>query len=326
MAESAYPFDTVPVYEAQWGEMAQLWARSGVVGTTRTSTDPTLRVTLGTGLTVNVAPGPAWVRGHYYTSDATVTRTGSTNTSTNPRIDRVVLRLDTTANTITPTIIEGTPATSPVPPALTRTATVHDIPLARMTCPGSGSAQNYTNLVDERQFTGPGVIVADVGGPSTSDVLPADPGALWYAPNAGRLAVGRSNGTWGLLSAPAPITVSLTGDTTVGDTEVVLATVTLPDLGCAYRVMAWAQCEVWAPAGTRADFWVRMGSSTGADLTMPGFGSATGDGGTAQCLPIANGPWQGQQIVYFVGRRVFGEGEPVALGPAGFVTVWQVPV
>lgn len=120
--------------------MARLWARTGaVVGAGLPA--------LGSGLQFIIPAGfEAWVQGFYYRNDSSsLTKTATANGSTLPRLDQLVLKLDRDANSITAQIKQGTPASSPVLPSLSTTlGGVWEMPLAYATCPGSGSAQNYS--------------------------------------------------------------------------------------------------------------------------------------------------------------------------------------
>src|SRR5690606_42083169 len=82
---------------------------------------------------VKVNPGYAVIRGHAVQSTATeVVPIAAASGAT--RYDRVVLRLDPTANTITLAFVEGTPGGGV--PALTQTDTgVYEFPLATVTIP-----------------------------------------------------------------------------------------------------------------------------------------------------------------------------------------------
>ncbi|WP_156893120.1 hypothetical protein [Actinokineospora enzanensis] len=143
MADEYFPFDGAPVYEGQWAGMAPLWAPDGLDARTPV-------VTLGSGLTFTIPSGlSGWVRGHRYRNTAAQAKTAAANTNSNPRIDRLVLKLDRSANSILPVIKVGTPSASPVAPALTQTDTLWELPMWRATCPGSGSAQNYSGLTPE---------------------------------------------------------------------------------------------------------------------------------------------------------------------------------
>lgn len=111
-----------------------------------------LAVTAGTGLSVKVAPGTAWVKGHYFNSDSTITKTLSPADSQNPRIDRIVLRNDWIANQITVEVIQGAPAASPSPPTLAiLEGTRWEMPLAQVYVAANASSISGSNITDERE-------------------------------------------------------------------------------------------------------------------------------------------------------------------------------
>lgn len=148
MAEASYPFGPDQVVgEDQWAKLAKLWSPSGIVAGSPLAT-------LGTGLSFIAPAGTrAAIRGFGYDNDTgAVTKTASTNTSTQARIDRFVARLDRSGGThsITLAIVQGTPGGTV--PALTQTDTVYEVPIARANCPGSGSAQNYNGLFFDTQW------------------------------------------------------------------------------------------------------------------------------------------------------------------------------
>jgi hypothetical protein len=101
-----------------------------------------------------VLAGDAVLRGFMLTSDATENKTiGAPDGQ--PRKDRVILRLDPTANAITPEVLAGTPAPSPSPPALTQTSTgVYEISLAVVTVNPGASAFVSGDIEDTRIFVG----------------------------------------------------------------------------------------------------------------------------------------------------------------------------
>lgn len=99
MSEFYGPFDAgsgASVTEDFWSVFAQTFARSGVIVGHRTE----LQVSAGSGLSVNVAGGGAWIIAQGYENTATKNLGIDSNTSGNTRIDRVVLRRDVTLNTI----------------------------------------------------------------------------------------------------------------------------------------------------------------------------------------------------------------------------------
>lgn len=84
-----------------------------------------------TGTSIDVLPGAALVQGAWYYSDDTETLAIAANASGNPRIDTIILRADYPAQTVRVAVLQGTPAASPTPPALTQVAGVMwEIPLA----------------------------------------------------------------------------------------------------------------------------------------------------------------------------------------------------
>lgn len=165
MAETSYPFDAGPgaaVTEDQWRRMARAWRPSGVIGNKSTAG---LVVTPGTGAALSLTVGEAWVDGFYYRNDADLMVNVPANTDPNPRINLAVLRLDPVANTVTTQIVQGTPAASPVAPALTQSDTgVWEEPVAEFTMPQSSLPQNPTSVVDRRR------IVPSSGAPTTENM------------------------------------------------------------------------------------------------------------------------------------------------------------
>lgn len=151
MAERSYPFDAgsgSAIVEDEWRRMARLWRPSGVIGVAGAAA---LRVTTGTGASLNIAAGDAIVEGFYYYNDAAVALSVPSNIDPKPRTNLVVLRLNPAANAINLAIVEGTPAVTPVAPGPTQVDTgIWEEPLYQFQMPGSGSPQNPTALVDRR--------------------------------------------------------------------------------------------------------------------------------------------------------------------------------
>lgn len=82
------------------------------------------------GQQVVVASGAALVNGWYYENTDSISFTIETPSS-NPRIDRIVVRLSTIGQIARLTKIVGTEAAVPTAPALTQSATIWDIPVAQ---------------------------------------------------------------------------------------------------------------------------------------------------------------------------------------------------
>lgn len=150
MAISAYPFDNQDTTEVQYSDLFRELQDSGVADTYggtgfQVSGDPG-------GMNVFVQPGFAIARGHAVLSTSVetlvVTPAGSSS-----RTDRVVLRLDPTANLISLAVVEGVPG-APAP-ALTQTdAGIYEIPLALVTVGANVSSIAADKVKDAREFLG----------------------------------------------------------------------------------------------------------------------------------------------------------------------------
>ncbi len=109
----------------------------------------------GDSMQTTVSPGGAVIGGYVYvlSDDGDEAKTFTHSPSgTADRIDRIVARLDlnTDQRSITLEVLEGTPAASPVPPALTRTPQVWELSLARVRIPASAVFVLPENVTDER--------------------------------------------------------------------------------------------------------------------------------------------------------------------------------
>jgi hypothetical protein len=148
-------------------------------------------------MTVNTAAGFAIVRGFMYSSDAVVTNTISASSS-NPRIDLIILRLDPSANSIVQAVLTGTPAASPSAPALNQTTTgIYEIEIGRVTVPALATSIASGNVKDTRNCLSHGVgiwttdqrptspTLGRLGWSTTNQVLEVWTGSAWKeaAPN-----------------------------------------------------------------------------------------------------------------------------------------------
>lgn len=177
MAETSGPFDGTDLTEAGWEAMLQHLV-DGVPGSPGSSNLSAV-ASGSTARGVDISAGSALVRGHWYQSSAVITKTSAANAAGASRIDRAVLRLHRTANTVTLELLQGT-AGSGVPPALTDNATTTERPLWRWTI--ANGATTATGLVDERQWLG------SLLRPATSANRPATPllGEICYESDTGR--------------------------------------------------------------------------------------------------------------------------------------------
>lgn len=121
----------------------------------------------GTGMTVTVAAGAALVKGQLYDRYTTGTvAIGASNTQ--PRKDLVVVRCwlndsgDPNEGRTELLVLPGTPAATPVPPALLNTSLVFDLLLATVDVPANAavisSGNVTTNAVYATPYIGPGSI------------------------------------------------------------------------------------------------------------------------------------------------------------------------
>lgn len=157
MAKEQYGFfdstagDAREYADADMSRFTRILARSGV-----RELGSNLKVeTASDGLKVKIGYGTALVQGYYYelANDGGGQKIMALETATsNPRIDRLVLRLDlnTSARTVGLRLLKGTEANSPTAPALTRTERIYEISLAQVRVGVGASAITAANITDER--------------------------------------------------------------------------------------------------------------------------------------------------------------------------------
>jgi hypothetical protein len=93
VAENSWPFYGSETTEAQFSKWARNFARNGIISG--------LNITPGAGMQISVSSGSAIVQGLFYENTTSLTRAIATAPGSGSRVDKVVLRLDQTANTIT---------------------------------------------------------------------------------------------------------------------------------------------------------------------------------------------------------------------------------
>lgn len=154
MIEKYGLFDSLEGDEREYAEVdfARLCRALGKNGV-RGGADALAVSAAASGLAVTVAPGLAMIEGRYYEleDDGSGEKALSlTAASANPRIDRIVLTLDAAARTIALSVLKGTEAASPVPPALVRNDMRHMLSLAQVRVPVGAGALTTANITDER--------------------------------------------------------------------------------------------------------------------------------------------------------------------------------
>lgn len=150
MTQSYWPFDGIDTTETQYSQLFRRLQMSGVWG----APNDTALKAYGDGSGLNVklpANGYAIVRGHMYFTDAIVS-TAVIVGDASPRLDLLVLRLDPTANTITPVVIKGTPGAGVAPAPVQTDAGNWDLPLAEIAVAASAATITAGNVTDVRWF------------------------------------------------------------------------------------------------------------------------------------------------------------------------------
>ena len=79
---------------------------------------------------VLISIGDAYINGYWYQNDAVIAKKLSNASGVNSRIDRIVLRWDSSTRTIYSAVLQGTSAALPEAPAVTRSADVYELALA----------------------------------------------------------------------------------------------------------------------------------------------------------------------------------------------------
>lgn len=119
-------------------------------GIYHTDNIPALQVSHVTGLQSKLGTGSAYIEGFMYNNTSDIIFTHDAADLTNPRIDRIVLRLDRSANSryIKAFVKKGTAGISPQPPTLQRDSTIYEISLAQVRINAGVTAIN--SITDER--------------------------------------------------------------------------------------------------------------------------------------------------------------------------------
>jgi hypothetical protein len=113
-----------------------------------------LQVSPGSGLGISVVAGSAWINGYRYENSDALNIPLTTANGSNPRIDRVVVRLSMISRSIQLAVVDGTPAATPSAPALTRTSDVYELGIADVLIPAAATSVASNNITDTRLNTG----------------------------------------------------------------------------------------------------------------------------------------------------------------------------
>lgn len=300
MTQSYWPFAGVKATETQFSQFNRRLMMSGVWGDPG---DQTLRIVAGSGLATTLKAGYAFVRGHMYYSDADVS-VSVLAADAQPRIDLIVLRLNPTANTISPVVIKGTPAASnpaePVP--VTTDAANYDIPLAAISVAAGAVSIIAGNITDRRIFAATQWGIWDTQSRPGTTLNPGTPrkgqagynsllGAPEYWTGSAWALFTPSSVDPATLSSAVPITKGGTGSATAADARTALG-ITPANIGAqvagSYAAAAHTHSAADITSGTLPIARGGTGATT-ASLARTSLGSTPiGDGVfTAATLTLA---------------------------------------
>jgi len=153
MALEGFPFDTSPIQTASnWYNMIQGLMETGVVSGALNE----FEVTAGSGLSVDVDTGHAFIEGFFAQEESAADNVGlSAADPTNDRIDNIVLEVNFSAETYQITVLEGTPAGSPVVVSPTQTTALYQFELAHVTVQAAASSIAGGDISDQRDMISP---------------------------------------------------------------------------------------------------------------------------------------------------------------------------
>jgi hypothetical protein len=147
MAQTSWPFENIDTSETQYSLLFRN-VGEGVIPSRYFQLEAYAD---STGMNTKVKTGAALVRGHYYNSTAEVDLTIAAADGSLPRIDRIVLRLDPSANTIILAVLTGVANAAPAPLALTQTdGDVYEFPVALVAVGAGVTTIAPGNITDQR--------------------------------------------------------------------------------------------------------------------------------------------------------------------------------
>lgn len=144
-----FPFDSglgANSMESRWRSMFQKFKTDGILvdGVSMDLSANNMAVSAGSGMTVTIVPGKAFIKGHVFVHSGTdATLAINSNTSGSTRTDLVVLRCDFVNNTMQYQVLQGT--ITPV-----QNANQWDLPLCNVAVPNNASAASSFTFTDRR--------------------------------------------------------------------------------------------------------------------------------------------------------------------------------
>lgn len=135
------------VYDASdWAEYFASFIGNGVFANPANS----LQVQAGTGLSVIVNSGKAWINGYYYNNIEPLTLTLAASNTSYSRIDRVVCELNLNTRNIKTYILTGTFSANPVAPAIENGNNVYQLSLAEIKIMPNAINISQSSILDTR--------------------------------------------------------------------------------------------------------------------------------------------------------------------------------
>ena len=134
-----YSEDFAAMFSAFWGN-----------GVFDNPTDALQVVSKGNGMEVSVLTGRGHINGHFYVNTADKDFTVPEASSSNARIDCIILRMEAAKKTITLQYVTGVPAVMPTAAELVRTETIYDLRIAEITVNANITGITQNNIADKR--------------------------------------------------------------------------------------------------------------------------------------------------------------------------------
>lgn len=164
MAFYSYPFEskntgtpTDPIYDRaitaeDERHFNKLRYKNGIFIESTSNSD--FQVVPGNGMSIVVKPGGCHIEGAFGYNDNDITLTLDPSNSSLPRIDRVVLRFNTSVDvrSIMAYVKTGTMSSNPQPPELTQQDNLYELGLADITIPKGATYISATNIRDTRMI------------------------------------------------------------------------------------------------------------------------------------------------------------------------------
>ena len=109
-----------------------------------------LQVMANSGFNILVKAGAGWIQGHKIVNKTDYPLTLSSSDVLNDRIDRIIFYVDYSTRSMGISVLEGTPATNPTAPSITRNQTRLEYSLATVRVVKQSTAITQANITDTR--------------------------------------------------------------------------------------------------------------------------------------------------------------------------------